>query len=128
MRVAELMRRDFVLVRRDDSVETAARAMAESDSDVVLIEGDDRLVGVLTARDLLIRVVAVGRDPSTTPLWQIMSSDLFTCAEGDEAESAAAEMAGHGVGQMPVVDAAGRPVGLITREAALRLPSADPEL
>jgi CBS domain-containing protein len=128
MRVAELMRRDFVVVRRDDSVETAARAMAENDSDVVLIEGDDRLAGVLTDRDLLIRVVAVGRDPSTTPLWQVMSSDLFTCAEEDEAASVAEEMAAHGIGQMPVVDAAGRPVGLITREAALRMPSPGPEL
>lgn len=126
MRVAELMRRDFILVRRDDSVETAARAMAENDSDVVLIEGEDRLVGVLTQRDLLIRVIAVGRDPSATPLWQIMSSDLFTCAEGDEAESAAEQMEAHGIGQIPVVDAAGRPVGLITRAAFA--PAPGPEL
>ena len=117
MRVAELMQRDFVLLHRDDSVETAAKAMAESGSDVVLIEGDDRLVGLLTARDLLIRVVAVGRDPSATSLWQVMSASLYTCAEGDEAESVTREMTAHDIDQMPVVDRAGRPLGLLARGA-----------
>lgn len=123
MRVAELMRRDFVLLHRDDSVETAAKAMAESDSNVVLIEGDGRLVGLLTARDLLIRVVAVGRDPSATPVWQVMSAELFTCAEEDEAESVAAQMARHDVEQMPVVDRAGRPLGLLPRRTREGIPS-----
>ena len=123
MRVAELMQRDFVLLRRDDNVETAAKAMAQSDSDVALIEGEDRLVGLLTARDLLIRVIAVGRDPSATPLWQIMSASLYTCAEQDEAESLATRMATHGIAQMPVVDAAGRPIGLLTRRAFESVPS-----
>jgi CBS domain-containing protein len=85
-----------------------------------LIEDDDGLAGLLTERDMLIRVVAVGRDPSTTPVWQVMSATLFTCAEQDEAESVAERMAGHGIEQMPVVDAAGRPIGLLTRRAALR--------
>lgn len=123
MRVAELMQRDFVLLRRNDNVETAAKAMAESDSDVALIAGEDRLVGLLTARDLLIRVIAVGRDPSATPLWQIMSASLYTCAEQDEAESLAARMATHGIAQMPVVDAAGRPIGLLIRSAFESAPS-----
>lgn len=123
MRVAELMRRDFVLLRRDDSIETAAKAMAEGGSDVVLIEGGDRLVGLLTVRDLLIRVVAVGRAPSATPLWQVMSANLYTCAEGDEAESVAEGMAAHGIEQMPVVDGAGRPLGLFARGACESLPS-----
>lgn len=117
MRVADLMRRDFARARRNDSVANAAKAMAESDSDVVLIEDDDGLAGLLTERDLLVRVIAVGRDPSATPLWQIMSASLFTCAEQDEAESAAARMAEHGIEQMPVVDRAGRPIGLLTRRA-----------
>lgn len=118
MRVADLMRQDFVLLHRDDSVEIAAKAMAESGSDVVLIEGDGRLVGLLTARDLLIRVVAAGRDPSATSLWQVMSASLYTCAEGDDAERVEEQMAAHRIEQMPVVDRAGRPLGLLARRAA----------
>ena len=119
MRVADLMRRDFARARRNDSIQDAAKAMAESDSDVVLIEDDDGLAGLLTERDMLIRVVAVGRDPSTTPVWQVMSATLFTCAEQDEAENVAERMAGHGIEQMPVVDRAGRPIGFVTRRAVL---------
>ena len=119
MRVADLMQRDFVRARRDDSVEDAARAMAESASDVVLIEQEGGLAGLLTERDMLVRVVAVGRDPSATPLWHVMSASLFTCTEQDEAESVAERMAAHGIAHMPVVDRAGRPIGLLTRRAVL---------
>jgi CBS domain-containing protein len=84
MRVADLMQRDFPRARRDDRVQDAAKAMAEGGSDVVLIEDDDGLAGLLTERDLLVRVVAVGRDPSATPVWQVMSASLFTCTEQEE--------------------------------------------
>jgi CBS domain-containing protein len=120
MRIADMMRRDFARARRNDSIQDAAKAMAESNSDVVLVEDDDGLAGLLTERDMLIRVVAVGRDPSTTPVWQVMSATLFTCTEQDEPESVAERMAGHGIEQMPVVDAAGRPIGLVTRRVLSR--------
>lgn len=120
MRVADLMRRDFARARRNDSIQDAAKAMAESNSDIVLVEDDDGLAGLLTERDMLIRVVAIGRDPSSTPVWQVMSATLFTCTEQDEPGSVAERMAGHGIEQMPVVDAAGRPIGLVTRRALSR--------
>jgi CBS domain-containing protein len=112
------MQRDFAVARHDDSVQDAAKAMAEHRSDIVLIEQDGGLAGLLTERDLLVRVVAVGRDPSYTPVWQVMSASLYTCAEQDEAKSVAERMDAHGIDQMPVVDVAGRPVGLVTRGAA----------
>ncbi|HZU90808.1 MAG TPA: CBS domain-containing protein [Stellaceae bacterium] len=119
MRVADLMRRDFAVANRNDNVQSAAKAMAETDSDVVLIEDDDGLAGLVTERDLLIRVVAPGRDPSATPLWQIMSVSLYTCTEQEEAASVADRMAAHGIDQMPVVDRAGRPIGVLMRHAVL---------
>jgi CBS domain-containing protein len=123
MRVADLMRRDFAVAHRNDNVQDAAKAMAETDSNVILIEDDDGLSGLVTERDLLIRVVASGRDPSATPLWQVMSASLYTCAEQEEAASVAERMAAHGIDQMPVVDRAGRPVGILTRHAVLGAPS-----
>jgi CBS domain-containing protein len=118
MRVSELMLRDVTLVPSEDTVQNAARAIADIDSRVILIGADDRVAGVLTIRDILIRLVAAGLDPTATLVSQVMSSSLFTCTEEDSAESVAERMAEHRIEQMPVLDGGGRLVGVITRQAA----------
>jgi len=118
MRVSELMLRDVTLVPPEDTVQNAARAIADIDSRVILVGAEDRVVGVLTIRDILIRLVAAGLDPTATPVSQVMSSSLFTCTEEDTAESVAERMSEHRIEQMPVLDAGGRLVGVITRQAA----------
>ena len=117
MRVSELMLRDVTLVPPEDTVQNAARAIADIDSRVILVGAEDRVVGVLTIRDILIRLVAAGLDPTATPVSQVMSSFLFTCTEEDTAENVAERMAEHRIEQMPVLDAGGRLVGMITRRA-----------
>ena len=96
----------------------AAQAIADIDSRVILVGVEGRVVGILTIRDILIRLVAAGLDPTATPVSQVMSSSLFTCTEEDTAESVAENMAEHRIEQMPVLDAGGRLVGMITRRAA----------
>ena len=127
MRVSELMLRDVTLVPSEDTVQNAAQAIADIDSRVILVGVEDRVVGVLTIRDILIRLVAAGLDPTVTPVSQVMSSSFFTCNEEDTAESVAERMAEHRIEQMPVLDAGGRLVGMITRRAAETLiaPSTD---
>ena len=120
MRVDEVMERDVALIPYDDTVQVAAQAMADTDSDAILIGAGDRLDGVLTARDVLIRVVARGLDPAMTPVKEVMSSTPWTCGDADEVESIAERMDEHDVDRMPVLDANGRLVGLITRSAARR--------
>jgi CBS domain-containing protein len=118
MRVSELMLRDVTLVPSEDTVQNAAQAIADIDSRVILVGLEDRVVGVLTIRDILIRLVAAGLDPTATTVSQVMSSSLFTCTEEDTAESVAERMAEHRIEQMPVLDAGGRLVGMITRWTA----------
>jgi len=118
MQVSELMLRDATLIAEEDSVQAAARAIADLDSRFILIGTDDRVAGILTIRDLLNRLVAAGLDPAATPVSQVMSSSLFTCTEQETAEIVAQRMAEHGVEQMPVLDADGRLAGVITRRAA----------
>jgi CBS domain-containing protein len=118
MQVAELMLRDVTLVAAEDSVQSAARAMADVDSRFILVAAAGRAVGVLTAGDILIRVVAAGLDPSVTPVSQVMSSSLFTCTDQETAANAARRMHEHRIEQMPVLDAEGRVTGVITRQAA----------
>jgi CBS domain-containing protein len=122
MRVSELMLRDVTLVPPEDTVQNAARTIADIDSRFILVGVDERVVGILTIRDILIRLVAAGLDPTATPVSQVMSSSLFTCTEEDTAESVAERMAEHHVEQMPVLDAGGRLVGMITRRATETLP------
>jgi CBS domain-containing protein len=118
MRVSELMLRDVTLVAAEESVQNAAQAIADIDSRVILVGVEDRIVGVLTIRDILIRLVAAGLDPGATTVSQVMSSLLFTCTEEDTAESVAESMVERRIEQMPVLDAGGRLVGMITRRAA----------
>jgi CBS domain-containing protein len=121
MRVSELMLRDVTLVPPEDTVQNAARAIADIDSRFILVGVDERVAGVLTIRDILIRLVAAGLDPTATPVSQVMSSSLFTCTEEDGAEDVAKRMAEHRIEQLPVLDARGRLVGVITRRAAATL-------
>jgi CBS domain-containing protein len=118
MRVSELMLRDVTLVPSEDTVQNAARAIADIDSRVIFVGAEDRVAGVLTIRDILVRLAAAGLDPTATPVSQVMSASLFTCTEEDTAESVAERMAEHRIEQMPVLDAGGRLVGMITRRAA----------
>ena len=118
MRVSELMLRDVTLVPPEDTVQNAARAIADIDSRFILVGVDERVVGILTIRDVLIRLVAAGLDPTATPVSQVMSSFLFTCTEEDTAENAVERMAEHRIEQMPVLDEGGRLDGVITRRAA----------
>ena len=125
MQVSELMLRDVTLVSATDSAQSAAQTIADIDSRFVFIGTADSVVGVLTIRDILIRFVAAGLDPTVTPVSQIMSSSLFTCAEEETAEAVNQRMAEHRIEQLPVLDAAGRMVGAITRRAIQTLSPTD---
>ena len=125
MHIAELMVRDPTLIAGEDSVQSAARTMADIDSRFILVGAGDRVTGVLTSGDLLIRVVAAGLDPGTTPVSQVMSSSLFTCSEQETADSVAQRMAEHRIEQMPVLGSGERLVGFVTRRAAETLSAAD---
>jgi CBS domain-containing protein len=118
MRVSELMLRDVTMVPAEESVRNAARAMADIDSRFVLVGVEDRVVGVLTIRDILIRLVAAGLDPLATPVSEVMSSSLFTCTGEEDAEGVGERMAEHRIEQMPVLDPDGRLLGVIARRAA----------
>src|SRR5260370_42352482 len=98
------MLRDGTLVPSEDPVQNAARAIADIDSRVILVGVEDRIVGVLTIRDILIRLVAAGLDPTATPVSQVMSSSLFTCTEEDTAERVAEGLAATRIEQLPLLD------------------------
>jgi CBS domain-containing protein len=93
-------------VTTDSTVADAARIMAEADiGDVLVTEvGTQRLVGIVTDRDITIRGVAIGRDPTSTPVGAILSDDLTTVRPTDTVQEAIARMEAANVRRLPVIE------------------------
>ncbi len=114
MRIAEVMSRGLEIVSPDATVREAATRMAEADVGAILVGEGSELQGILTDRDIIIRVVVEGKDPSVVQIKDVMSATLFVCSEDDSLESVVAEMKRRQVRRLPVLDARGKPVGIIT--------------
>jgi CBS domain-containing protein len=82
----------------------AAKVMASEDVGSVPVVKDGRLVGLVTDRDLVVRVVAEGRDPNSTTLGEIASSDLETVSPDDDLDTVLRKMASSQVRRLPVVE------------------------
>lgn len=92
------------LLPASTTVRAAARNMAARHIGAVLIGEGDRLMGIFTERDLLIRVVARGLDPDTTPLTAVMTPDPDTVGPDDLASLALERMRTSGYRHVPVVE------------------------
>ncbi len=114
MRVAEVMTRGVDAVAPTATVQEAATQMAEFDVGAVLVGDERALVGVLTDRDVILRVVVEGRHPAETIVQDVMSKALYTCRDDDAIEAVVAQMREHQIRRMPVLDGAGKVVGIVT--------------
>jgi CBS domain-containing protein len=95
---------ELVAARADETVCDAARRRAENTCGSILIMDRERLLGIFTERDLLVRVVATGRNPAETRLADVMTTDIETI-EGDESiEEAIRRMDEGAFRHLPVVD------------------------
>lgn len=101
------------LLPASTTVRAAARNMAERHIGAVLIGEGDRLMGIFTERDLLIRVVACGLDPDATPLTAVMTPDPDTVGPDDLASLALERMRTSGYRHVPVVED-GKVVGIVS--------------
>jgi CBS domain-containing protein len=105
MKVSEAMHREYPMVRPDESVQAAAQTLAESDGHALLVlSEDERLLGIVTERDITVRAVADGKSAGGTPIHEIMSSELFTCGPEDDAADLAAALSERQIEQAPVLD------------------------
>jgi len=112
-------------VRIGASVVDAAKLMKGEESGVAPIVEDGRLVGVVTDRDITIRVVAEGRDPKKTKVEDVASRDLVTVDPDQALEEALALMDEHHVKGLPVVEEDGTLVGIVARADVRRHVEAD---
>lgn len=113
MNVSEAMTAQVVTAAPADSVQKVAGIMLNIETGAVPIVEDEKVVGLITDRDIVLQVVAVGGALST-PASEVMSVDVQTCREGDNMADAAAEMAHHQIRRLVVVNDAGKLVGILS--------------
>jgi CBS domain-containing protein len=113
MKVSEVMTHDVRIARPDDTVEQAASIMAEIDAGVLPVGDNDRLIGMITDRDIAIRCVAKGKGPDAK-VREIMSEEVKYCFADQDIEEAAESMGNLQVRRLPVVDRNKRLVGIVS--------------
>jgi CBS domain-containing protein len=111
--VAEIMTRELVTVGADDPVTRAAALMRDAGTGDVLVVDDGRLVGIITDRDVTVRVVAAERDPRGTAVREACSSEIETVSPVTSVGDAAEVMRLRAVRRLPVVDGE-RVVGIVS--------------
>jgi len=107
-------------VKVGDSIVEAAKLMKGEDSGIAPIVDGNRLVGVITDRDIAIRIVAEGRDPCATKVEEIASTNLVTIDPQQELDEALRLMAKHQIRRLPVVEEDGKLVGIVAQADVAR--------
>ena len=113
MQVNEAMSSDVKIASPDQSIRDAAKMMAELDAGVLPVGENDKLVGMITDRDIAVRAVAAGKPP-TTKVREVMSSEVKYCFEDDDLDDVAENMADIKVRRLPVLNREKRLVGIVS--------------
>lgn len=113
MKVREAMTRDVRLVKPDQPIREAARLMTELDIGALPVEEDDRLVGMITDRDITVRAVAQGRGPDT-PIREIMTREVRYCFEDQSIDEVTQNMGELRIRRLPVLSREKRLVGIVS--------------
>jgi CBS domain-containing protein len=126
MSVGEHCTRDLVTVRPEDSVREVAKQMeARRAGCVVAVDDDGRPTGILTDRDIVLRVLRRGLDAEATTAGEIMSHEITTVREATPIITAMRRMRSHGVRRVPVVNATGQLSGIFDWNDAIRIIDAE---
>lgn len=125
MGVGEICSRDVVFARRNESVAQAARLMREHHVGTVVVvderNGRRFPVGMLTDRDIAVGVVAVGADPAQSNVEGAMPAEVVCVRDTDGLGRAVALMRAQGVRRLPVIDASGALVGVLSADDVLEV-------
>jgi CBS domain-containing protein len=115
MRVSEVMTRGVECTRPDAPVREAAARMKDLDVGVLPVCGDnDRLVGMLTDRDVTVRATAEGSDPGATRVRDVMTPDVIYCFDDQDVAEAARLMKEHQVRRLVVLNRDKRLIGIVS--------------
>jgi CBS domain-containing protein len=120
MKVQDVMTRDPRSVSPDASAREAATIMRDEDIGIVPVVEGSRLIGVVTDRDLALRLVADGRDGNTTVREVMSSRKIATCRPDEDLDRVMDTMAREQVRRIPIVDERGSLVGIVAQADVVR--------
>ncbi len=123
MNCKDVMTADPKCCLPEDTIARAAEVMREEDVGPVPVVSDrnlKRLAGIVTDRDIAIKVVAAGRDPRSTRVDEVMSKDIITCHAEDDYNQALQAMARHQLRRIPIVNEDGALLGIISQADVAR--------
>ena len=113
MKVSKIMSRDVTLLNPHQTICVAASLMAEIDAGALPVGENDRLVGMITDRDIVIRAVAQGKS-ADTKVADVMSKEVLYCFDTDEIDDVTRNMGKARVRRLPVVNRDKRLVGIVS--------------
>jgi CBS domain-containing protein len=113
MKISEVMSRDVRTVRPDQTLREAARLMKEIDAGALPAAENDRLVGMITDRDIAVRAVAEGKGPDAL-VRDVMSGEVKYCFDDEDSDHVAHNMGDIQVRRLPVVNRQKRLVGIVS--------------
>src|SRR5262245_38321433 len=116
MKVQEVMTREVAVVHPDSTLQEAADRMRQLNVGPLPVCDNDRLVGMITDRDITVRSTAEGLDPWTTPVREAMTPDVVCCSEDDDVSEAALLMTKNHVSRLLVLDRNRRLVGIVAQD------------
>jgi CBS domain-containing protein len=113
MKISEVMTREVRMVSPDDTIADAAKLMAELDAGILPVANSEKMIGMVTDRDIVIRGVAAGLGPKAK-VSEVMTDDVKYCYEDDTVEHVAKNMAKIQVRRLPVLSREKRLVGIVS--------------
>ena len=123
MHIGEICTVQTVYCKRDESVQGAALLMRKHHvGDLVVVDetdGERIPVGIVTDRDIVVSVIALGLDPASLLVGDIMSDDLLTTSENDDVYETIERMRFRGIRRVPVVNSAGSLTGIVSADDLL---------
>ena len=114
MKIKDIMSTKVQMVSPDTLLREVAGKMQSHDCGCVVVAKDDRLVGMITDRDIALRCIAGAHDPSSTTADSVMSREILYCRETDEADAVARNMGENKVRRLPVLNSEKRLVGIVS--------------
>ena len=113
-KISEVITRNVVVVRPDESIQRAAELMSQLDVGALPVYDGSALRGIVTDRDITVRATAFNRDAGDTPVSEVMTAQTLTCGEDDGVDVVLKCMGEAQVRRLPVLDRAGDIVGIVS--------------
>src|SRR5262245_22541532 len=113
-KIREIMSSYLETIAAGDSVKNAAARMRAFDLGCLLVRDDQELVGVITDRDITVRVTAAGKNARTTAVSEVMSPGIICCGEDQDVEEVARMMEINQLHRLVLIDREGHPTGIVT--------------